>query len=123
MMFDSIPSSMPLVKGGKLRFLAVVSDKRSALLPDVPTMAEAGYPGMNANNLYGFAAPKGTPPQIIATLDAALRKVLAMPDLKETLAAQGADLIYGTGAQMGQQTAEQYKSWAEVVKSAHLKLD
>lgn len=123
MMFDSIPGSMPLVKAGKLRFLAVVSGSRSALLPDVPTVSEAGIAGMQADNLYGFAAPKGTPPEVVATVAGALKKVLAMPDLKAVLAAQGADLAYSPADELGQTTAQEYKSWSDVVKLANVQVD
>ncbi|OWT80617.1 MULTISPECIES: tripartite tricarboxylate transporter substrate binding protein [unclassified Achromobacter] len=123
MMFDSLSGSIPLVKAGKLRFLAVVSPQRAALLPDVPTMAEAGFPDMQADNVFGFSAPKGTPQAVVDTLANALKEVLAMPDLKAALAAQGADLSYASGADMARVTEQQYKTWSDVVKAANVKLE
>lgn len=123
MMFDSIPGSLPLVKAGRLRFLAVVSDKRADLLPDVPTMAEAGIPDMKANNLFSFSAPKGTPQAVIDTISAALRKVLVMPDLKAAMAAQGTDLKFAPAADAAAMSEKEYKTWADVVSAANVKLE
>jgi tripartite-type tricarboxylate transporter receptor subunit TctC len=118
MMFDSIPASMPLVKAGKLRYLAVVSGGRSGLLPDVPTMAEAGIEGVQADNMFGMSAPKGTPQEAIDIVAKALQKVLSMPDLKATLAAQGVDLVYAPAAEMKKMTTQEYKIWGDVVSAA-----
>ncbi|WP_144634252.1 Bug family tripartite tricarboxylate transporter substrate binding protein [Bordetella genomosp. 13] len=116
MMFDSLPSSMPLVSGGKLRYLAVASKARVSLLPDVPTLAEAGVPGVAADNLFGFVAPKGTPPEAVRTLSRALRKVLAQPDLKAALAQQGAELQFTDADELRKAIAQEREVWSGVVK-------
>jgi tripartite-type tricarboxylate transporter receptor subunit TctC len=123
MMFDSGPGSMALVDAGKLKFLAVVSSKRISLLPDVPTMAEQGVQGLVANNVFGFSAPKGTPADVIAVIDQALRKVLAEPDLQKAMAAQGAELVYNPAASYEATIRDENKTWAAVVKDANVKLD
>lgn len=118
MMFDSIPGSMPLVTAGKLKFLAVASSQRVSLLPDVPTLAEAGVQGVEANNLFGLVAPRGTPQAVIDTVAAALEKALAQPDLKASLAAQGAELHYAPGPELGAAIKQEHVFWGDVVKAA-----
>jgi tripartite-type tricarboxylate transporter receptor subunit TctC len=122
-MFDSIPGSMPLIQAKKLRVLAVASGSRSSLLPDVPTLKEAGVVGVQADNLFGFVAPKGTPQAAIDTVAQALQKVLALPDLKSTMAAQGAELIYTPAQAFGQAIAQEHKVWADVVKEAKVSVE
>lgn len=118
MFFDSIPGSMALVKSGKLKALAVGSSRRAALLPDVPTLGEAGLSGIEADNLFGLVAPKGTPQQAIDTITSALEKVLALPDLKSALAAQGAELRFMPAAALGAAIVQETQSWGEVVRAA-----
>ncbi|ARP89267.1 receptor [Bordetella genomosp. 9] len=122
-MFDSIPGSMPLIQAGKLRVLAVASGTRSSLLPDVPTLKEAGIEGVQADNLFGFVAPKGTPQANIDTIAQALRKVLAMPDLKAAVSAQGAELSYTPAAEFGQAIVQEHKIWADVVNQAKVSVE
>ncbi|ANN65147.1 Bug family tripartite tricarboxylate transporter substrate binding protein [Bordetella bronchialis] len=121
-MFDSIPGSMPLIQARKLKVLAVASGSRVGLLPDVPTMQEAGIAGVQADNLFGFVAPKGTPQAAIDTISQALRKVLAMPELKAAMVAQGAELVYTPAAPFGEAIAKEHKTWADVVKEAHISI-
>ena len=83
MMFDSIPASMPHVKAGKLRILAVSSGQRMAMLPDIPTVAESGIKGFSADNVFGIMAPKGTPPAQLATLAKAVRAAVENPALRD----------------------------------------
>jgi len=118
MFFDSIPGSIALVKAGKLKVLAVASAGRSSLLPDVPTFAEAGVPGIEANNVFAMMAPKGTPQPAIDAMAAALQKVLAMPDLKEKLSAQGIETHYAPAGDLARDIADEYRRWGEVVKAA-----
>jgi len=118
LMFDSITGSLPLVQGGKLKMLAVASSKRVSSLPDVPTVTEAGLPGFEADNLFGFVAPKGTPPAAIATLQKALEKVLASRALVEKVAAQGSDLVYIGPDKFEADIAGEIATWGGVVKSA-----
>lgn len=84
-MFDNAPSALPHVKAGKLRPIAITSAQRSPLLPDVPTVAESGFPGFDVQSWFSLAAPAGTPQPIIAQLNAALNKALATPDVRQRL--------------------------------------
>jgi len=123
MMFDSIPASMPHVKAGKLRILAVASGQRVSSLPEVPTVAEAGVKGFEANNLFGFSAPRGTPPAAIATMARALQTVLASPELRQRMEAQGVELKFTPAEAFGQQIEQEFRTWAKAVETAKVKLD
>lgn len=123
LMFDSIPASMPQVKAGRLRVLAVASSKRIGLLPDVPTVEESGVKGFRADNVFGFTAPKGTPSSVIATLGKALQSVLAAPELKQRMQEQGVELKYLPADEFGQQLAQELRTWAKAVEEAKVKLD
>ncbi len=120
MMFDSITGSMPLVKGKKLKFLAVASSARVSLLPDVPTLSEAGVKNVVADNRFGLFAPKGTPKEAIDALSAALKRAVNDPGLKATMAAQGAELHYASGPELGKIVADEHKYWGSVVKAANV---
>ena len=91
LMFDNLPSSLALIKGGKLKALAVTSSARAAALPDVPTLAESGLPGFEASSWFGLLAPAGTPQPIILKVNGDVAKWLASPEAKEKLLAQGAN--------------------------------
>lgn len=123
MMFDSIPASMPHVKSGKLRVLAVASGKRVSSLPDVPTVQEAGVKGFEANNLFGFIVPKGTPPEAIAKLAKALESVVNSPDLRRRMGEQGVELQFTPTAEFGKMIETEFKTWGKAVKQADIKLD
>lgn len=123
MMFDSIPASMPHVKSGKLRVLAVASGKRMALLPNVPTVDESGLKGFKADNLFGFSAPKGTPPAIIANLSKTIQNVLASPELRQRMEAQGVELKYTPSSEFGQLVDQEFRTWSKAVEMAKVKLD
>ena len=96
MMFDATPSLLPHITAGKLRPLAAASPQRHRLLPDVPSFAELGYPGMDIALWYGVVAPGGTPAPIVQRLNAELAKILDMPDVRKSLTDQGADVQGGT---------------------------
>jgi tripartite-type tricarboxylate transporter receptor subunit TctC len=87
--FESMLVALPQVKGGKLRAIAMTASKRSSLIPDVPTMAEAGVPGYESIAWYGVMAPKGTPAVIVNLLNAEMRKAMAAPDVAKWLVEQG----------------------------------
>jgi tripartite-type tricarboxylate transporter receptor subunit TctC len=123
MMFDSIPASMPHVRSGKLRVLAVASGTRVSSLPDVPTVQESGVKGFEANNLFGFTVPKGTPPEAIATLSEALQSVVNSPDLKRRMSEQGVELQYTPPKEFGKMIKQEFKTWGKVVDQAGIKLD
>jgi tripartite-type tricarboxylate transporter receptor subunit TctC len=122
MMFDSVPGSMPHVKSGKLKVLAVASGKRVGSLPDVPTVQEAGVPGFEANNLFGFVVPKGTPPAAIAVLSKAIESALSSPSLHQTMEAQGVELKFTPADEFGKMVDQEFKSWGRVVENAKVKL-
>lgn len=123
MMFDSIPASMPNVKAGKLRVLAVASGHRMAMLPDVPTVAEAGVKGFSADNVFGLMAPKGTPPQVIATLARAVHAAVESPDLKQKLQDQGVELRYAAPDAFGKLVDSEFTTWTRAVQQAHVRLE
>jgi tripartite-type tricarboxylate transporter receptor subunit TctC len=121
MMFDSIPASMPHVKAGKLRVLAVASSKRLAVLPDVPTIAEAGV-NFSADNVFAVMAPKGTPAAVLATLNRAVRAAVESPDLRQRLQDQGVELRYTPAEEFAKVIDEEFRTWGRVVQQAKVKL-
>jgi tripartite-type tricarboxylate transporter receptor subunit TctC len=123
MMFDSIPASMPQVKSGRLKVLAVASGKRVSSLPDVPTVQEAGVAGFEANNLFGFLVPKGTPPEAVKVLSGAIETALAAPGLRQTMEAQGVELKFTPAAEFGKMVGQEFATWRQVVETAKVKLD
>ena len=123
MMFDSIPASMPHVKSGKLRVLAVASSKRVSLLPNVPTVDESGVKGFEANNLFGISAPKGTPAPVLAKLAKAIQTALSSPDLKLRMQAQGVELKYTPAEEFAPLIEQEFKTWGKAVEMAKVKLD
>ncbi|CAG9184803.1 hypothetical protein LMG32289_05742 [Cupriavidus pampae] len=123
MMFDSIPSALPHVKSGKLRLLAVASDKRVKSLPEAPTMIEAGIQDFRADNLFGLVAPKGTPPAVIEKLAAATKTVLAMPDLVDTMDAQGVQIAFTPADKFGRMINDEMRDWNKVAQAAKVKVD
>lgn len=122
-MFDNAPSAMPHVKAGKLRAIAITSRERSSLLPDVPTIAESGYPGFEVQSWFGLAAPAGTPKEVLAKLNAALNKALGAPDIKQRLNDMLATPASGSSDDMRQFVASQIQSWREVVKASGAKAE
>jgi len=123
MMFDNMPVSLPHVKAGKLRALAVTSMTRSSALPDVPTMDEEGLKGFNATSWFGLLAPAGTPRDIVAKLNAASVKALASAEMRERLAAQGADPVGNTPDQFAAFIKAEIDKWAKIVKASGARID
>ena len=123
MMFDNIPSSLPHIKAGKLRALAVTGSKRSQLLPELPTIAEAGVPGYDSYVWFGIVAPAGTPPEIIAKLNAALMKIAAMPAFRERLTSQGYDVLGTSPEQMAASIRGEIAKWGKIVKASGARVD
>lgn len=121
--FADMPVLLPQVKGGKLRALAVGTPKRSANLPEVPTMIEAGFPKVEASNWYGLFAPAGTPRDIIARLNAETVKATNNPDLKAFMKDQGAEATGSTPEQLNTLHRREYEKWGGVVKAIGIKLD
>ena len=121
--FGTMPSSMPLAKAGKLRALAVTSLTRSPAAPEVPTIAESGYPKFETAAWYGLMFPTGTPREIVARTNAATMVVLALPDIRERLVHEGSEPLGSTPAQFGAYIKAEIAQWSGVVKAAHLKAD
>lgn len=118
-----VPVLLPHVNAGKLRALAVATAQRQATLPDVPTMTEAGYPSVRADNWYGFVVAAATPREITARLHAAMVKSLDAPDTKERLLAQGAEARSNTPEQFAAFIREELNVWGKVIKAAGVTLD
>ena len=121
--FGTMPSSMPLAKAGKLRALAVTSLTRSPAAPEVPTIAESGYPKFETAAWYGLMFPTGTPREIVARTNAATMVVLALPDIRERLVHEGSEPLGSTPAQFGAYIKAEIAKWSAVVKAANLKVD
>ena len=121
--FMSALSAMPLLQSGRLRALAVTSDRRLPQLPDVPTMAEAGFPSFEVSSWQGLLAPAGTPAAIVAKLQAQIARILALPAVRERLAAVAAEPVGSTPAQFRAHIAAEIARWAEVARRAGLALD
>jgi tripartite-type tricarboxylate transporter receptor subunit TctC len=122
-MFDAVPSLLPFILADKLRPLAAASITRNRRLPDIPTFAELGYPDMDIALWFGVVAPAGTPQPIIARLNGELNKILAMPDIRASFAAQGADPMGGTPAQFDAFMRQESARWGAVVRQAGVKAE
>jgi tripartite-type tricarboxylate transporter receptor subunit TctC len=125
-MFDNLPSSMQLIKSGKLRALAVTSSQRSGALPDVPTVEQAGGPtlkGFEASSWFGLMAPAGTPADVVQRIQQETAKSLGTPAIKERLLAQGAIPSGNTPAEFTRFIDEEIRKWAPVVKNSGAKVD
>ncbi|MBO0759194.1 MAG: tripartite tricarboxylate transporter substrate binding protein, partial [Bradyrhizobiaceae bacterium] len=123
MMFDSVPTMAPLVLAGQVKALATTGKERSPILPNVPTMEEAGVPGYEATLWVGVMAPAGTPKGIVDLLNSEINKILTSPDVKDTLAKQGAVGMSMTPTEFDAFMRTQIAKWEKVVNSAGLKLD
>src|ERR1700761_9138266 len=122
MSFANITNAMTLVHEGKLRALAITSIKRSALAPDLPTMAESGYPGFEAVPWFGLIAPAGTPKDIIDKLHDETVKTLAMPETRKKFAELGLEPVGNTPAEFSALIKKETPEWAKVIKDAGIKL-
>jgi tripartite-type tricarboxylate transporter receptor subunit TctC len=120
--FDNMPPSLPHIRAGTLRALAVTTNVRSDALPDVPTVAET-VPGYEASAFYGMGLPKGTPPEIIDKLNKEINAGLADPKIKARLAELGGMLIPGTPADFGKLVADETDKWAKVIKTGGVALE
>ena len=122
-MFDTTPSSYPRIKSGQLRALGVTSLARAPELPDVPTVAEQGLPHYEVLLWLGLYAPKGTPPEILARIDAAMKTLLATDRVSKRLDLLGMKPYYANGADLGKQVARETAEWADVIHKAGVTLD
>jgi tripartite-type tricarboxylate transporter receptor subunit TctC len=123
LMFDNLPSSLAQIRAGKLRAVAVTSAQRAPALPNVPTIAESGLPGFEASSWFGILAPAGTPPAIVARINADVNQWLATADAKDKLLAQGAVAAGGTPGDFAAHIRAETEKWAKVVKISGAKVD
>jgi tripartite-type tricarboxylate transporter receptor subunit TctC len=123
MMFAGPLLFEPHIKSGKLRALAVADRKRSAILPDIPTMAEAGFPGIETGTWYGFLAPAGTPSTVVQTFHETVVKVMATADMKSRLLAQGVDIVGAGPREFDKIMREEVDKWTKLVKRAGITSD
>lgn len=119
----TIPALLPFIKNGSVKPLAVTSAKRSSALPEVPSMAEAGLPGIDVVNYFALMAPTGTPPAIVNTLNAAINKVVAMPDVVTRFKADAVEAAPGSPALLGHFIEADYRAWRNVVKTQNLQIE
>ena len=122
MSFANIANAMPLVREGKLRALAITSSKRSALAPDLPTMAESGFPGFEAVPWFGLLAPAGTPKDIVDKIHAETARTLAMPEIRKKFEELGLEPIGNTPAEFAAVIKKETPEWAKVIRDAGIKL-
>lgn len=123
MMIADLPVLLPHVQSNRLRAIAITVAKRSPLLPDLPSIAEQGVPKVDASNWYGIFVAGKTPREVIDRLNAGINKALADKDLRERLAARGADPAPGTPEQLAAMLKTDYNKWGPIVKAAGVKLD
>ena len=118
-----LPPVIPHIQAGRVRGLAVTAVKRSGALPDVQTMAEAGFKGQEADTLAGFLVPAGTPKEVVGKLSAEIQRILAQPDIREKISVQGFDVISSTPEQFAAQIRSEVEKWGKVIRSAGIKVD
>jgi tripartite-type tricarboxylate transporter receptor subunit TctC len=120
---DSLLQSLPQIKAGRLKALAVLGPKRSALLPDVPTVAEAGVPGYALTNWFGLLAPAATPKEVLLKLNADVIRVLKDEDIRKKISEMGADVVGNSAEEFGVAMRAESAQWAEVIKAADIKAE
>jgi tripartite-type tricarboxylate transporter receptor subunit TctC len=123
LIFDNMPSALPLVKSGEIRALGVTSARRSPAAPDIPTLAEAGLPGFEATSWFALYAPAHLPKDVQARINAETIRVMNLPDVREKLAGLGLDVNTGTPESLASFMQVETAKWAKVVKESGAKLD
>ncbi|HEY9445743.1 MAG TPA: tripartite tricarboxylate transporter substrate binding protein [Burkholderiales bacterium] len=119
----ALPPTTPHIQAGRLRALAVTGAKRSSALPDVPTIAEAGYKGQEADTLQGVLVPAGTPKAVVATISDALQKIMHQKDVQDRVATLGFDVVASTPEQFAAQVKAEIEKWGKVIRAAGIKAD
>jgi len=114
---------LPHVKAGKLRVLAVLSEKRSPIFPDAPTIAESGFAGFEASVWYGLVGPAGTPAAVVARLHQEVQRALAAPAVRERLASAGGDVAPGSTAMFADLVRREQQRYEKLIRDAHIKVD
>jgi tripartite-type tricarboxylate transporter receptor subunit TctC len=123
LMFATIPAVIHLVRAGKLRALAVTSMKRSASAPDLPTIAESGYPGFDASSWFGLVGPAGLPPDVVTKVSAEVARVLKVPEMRDKFIQQGADPVGSTPEEFAEYMRAETAKWAKLVQAVGAKVD
>jgi tripartite-type tricarboxylate transporter receptor subunit TctC len=121
--FASTLTAIPFVKAGRLRAIAVTGPRRSAILPDLPTVAEAGFPGYETTTWYGILVRAGTPPAVITTLNADIARALNLPEVRDRLASEAAEVVGGTPASFATFIQAEIARVRKLAKSTAIKLD
>jgi len=116
--FMAIPAAVPHIKAGRMVAIGVTSPQRLAMLPDLPTVAEQGYPGFQVDNMYGILAPAGTPPEIVKKLNADMVRVLHEPEVRKTLEGATIEIVANTPEEFARYIAAEHTKWAEVIKAS-----
>lgn len=123
LMFDNMPSALPMARDGKIRAVAQTGAKRSAAAPDVPTVAESGLPGFEATSWFALFAPAGTPQAVVDRLAAEAQRIYKLPDVAERLAKLGLDPILSTPDELAKFQAAEIAKWAKVVKESGARVE
>ncbi|HEV7820400.1 MAG TPA: tripartite tricarboxylate transporter substrate binding protein, partial [Burkholderiales bacterium] len=123
LVFDPMPSSLPHVKSGRLRAIAISTATRSPAIPELPTVGESGVPGYDSNLWYGVLLPARAPPAIVAKLNHTINTILRDPEVAERFAALGAEPRGSSGAEFGQYIAAETAKWGKVIKAVGLRAD
>jgi tripartite-type tricarboxylate transporter receptor subunit TctC len=123
LMFDNMPSSLPMAREGKLRALGQTGAKRSPSAPDVPTIAEQGLPGFEATSWFAIFAPAGTPRDIVTKLNAEMQRIYKLPDVQEKLKTLGLDPVLSSPEELAKYQAAEIAKWAKVVKESGAKAE
>jgi tripartite-type tricarboxylate transporter receptor subunit TctC len=123
LMFDSMPSATPMINSGKLRAIAVTTTTRAKARPDLPTIAESGFPGFDISTWYAYWAPKGTPADVVEKLAASAAQALKNPEVIAKYEAMGAEPVGSTPAQFAAYVESEAKKWSDIVKKSGAKLD
>jgi tripartite-type tricarboxylate transporter receptor subunit TctC len=120
-LFGSVAASMPLVKAGRLKALATTGIRRSKVAPDLPTIAESGYPGFDVGSWYAFFVPSKTPPYVVNKMRGAALKAVALPDVQQVMSSQGLEVETSTPQELAARIKRESAMWAGVVKDAGIK--
>ena len=121
--FASVAASLPQVKAGRLKALATTGAKRSKVAPDLPTIAESGFPGFNVTSWYALLVPAGTPAAIVKRMNDAIAKVLELPDVQQAMARQGLDPQHSTPQELATRIRQETAQWAAVIKEQGIKTE